>query len=118
MDYDEREKLKSEGWKEFNEATTPSHKANIILHRIITAHYWRAKEELEHRRDCKSCLRKIRGKKYYPGYELDIDHYAENWIYAQRNRDFMKDGVYEELLKSYEPIKSNYLPDDCSVYQV
>lgn len=117
MDYEEREKLKKEGWEKFSDCKTPSGKTQVLMHYIITAHYWRAREFIESRKDYAKCLKKIRGRKYYKGYQLDIDHYTENWLFANKGQEFMKDGVLESCKTWYEPKKSKYLPKGMSIYQ-
>lgn len=118
MEYEEREKLKAEGWKIFSEVKEPYAKRNALMQFIIKAHYWRAREEIESRKDCNSCLRKIFPKKYSPGYEMDIDHYTEHWLYANKDQEFMKDGVFECCVEWYTPISSKYLPNGATVYQI
>lgn len=118
MEYQEREKVKNEAWELFSKASTDAHKANILLHGVITPHYWRARENLEARKNLKSLLKKIFPKKYFPGYEMDIDHYTEHWLFAQKNAPFMTEGIFEQLCKFYDPKESKYLPAGCTEYQI
>lgn len=117
MDYEEREKLKQEGWSKFKDCKTPYGKMQILMHYIIMAHYWRAREELESSKKCDKYLKLIRGKKYYKYYQLDIDHYTEHWLFANKDQEFMKDGVFESCKEWYEPKESKYLPKGMSIYQ-
>lgn len=116
MDYEEREKLKIKGWKLFYDAENAGQKANILLHFIITSHYWRAREELENRSDTAKCLKKIRGSKYYSGYTIDIDHYTEHWMHANQEHECMQNGVMEEMKHYYTPRESKYMPKGHSSY--
>lgn len=115
--YEVREKAKQEGWKKIAESVSPREKAFHFLYRIIWSHYWRAREDIENRRYHKTFLKKIRGKKYYSGYVLDIDHYTPHWMHANRERldqnvlDLIKDEFH------YEPEKCKFLPDGCTSYQ-
>ena len=118
MEYEEREKIKSEAWKQFSEASSDSHKANILLHGVVLPHYWRAREKLEAKKNLKSSLKKIFNKKYCSGYEMDIDHYTEHWLFAQKNASFMTEGIFEQLCQYYDPKESKYLPAGCTEYQI
>lgn len=115
--YEFREKVKTEGWQKIFEATSAREKAFHWLHSVIWSHYWRAREHLESRKDHKTCLRKIMGKKYYPHYVLDIDHYTCHYLYAMREKitqdvlDCLKDEFH------YEGQKCKFLPDYCTSYQ-
>ncbi len=117
MEYKEREELKRKGWDDFSKAETPSGKCQVLMHTIIKSHYWRAREALENRKDCKACLKKIRGSKYYPGYELDIDHYTEHWLFANQDHECMMNGVKEAAEEDwYTPKESKYMTKGCSSY--
>jgi len=78
MQYAEREALKTKAWKAINSKETEiSEKAWGML-AIIEAHYWRAREDLEAMP--KTAQRRIHGKRYLPGYQLDIDVYTRHWL--------------------------------------
>lgn len=84
MDYYEREKRKAEAWKLLSaEDTSLTIKARALL-LLIEAHYWRAREHLEARP--KAEQRRIHGKRYCRGYELDIDVYTRHWLHANGDR--------------------------------
>jgi hypothetical protein len=116
LNYRDREKLKSVGWKLYNPKNDTYTRMDGIRF-ICDAHYWRAVEAL----DCpkkRSKLKKIRGKKYYPGYELDIDHYTPNWLASVRH---LFDPEAVELFKKtyyYQEEPNKYLPKGCTIYQV
>ena len=116
MDYKEREDLKKEGWEIFHKAETPAGKVQALMHFIIKSHYWRARKALEDRKDRKKCLRKIRGSKYYPEYQLDIDHYTENWLWANQNQDFMTEEVKSACEDWYTAQESKYMYKGHSSY--
>ena len=116
MTYEEREELKKIGWGYFSSTDDPKKKAWVLFNYIMPAHYWRAREHLEQRKDCDSCLKKIRGKDYYKGYVLDIDHYSENWVYSHRS--LFDQEVVNNLFSLCEPKKNKYLPDECTEYQL
>lgn len=116
--YKECEDLKNEAWKAFYETTSIPKKSSILMHGIIQAHYWRARESLEERKDCKKCLQKIFKNKYCPGYEMDIDHYTEHWLFSMKNAPFMTPELYEICSEWYEPKESIYLPPGCTIYQI
>ena len=113
--YEKREAMKTEGWDAFNSATTPHGKAGGIL-RVIDAHYWRVREQLEGISTKKRFLKMIVPQKYSPGYELDIDHYTPHWLHA--NRKLIPPDVMEvlETQWGYKPVASKYLPDGMSLY--
>jgi len=84
MDYHEREKRKAEAWKLLSaEDTNLTIKAQALL-LLIDAHYWRAREHLEAMP--KADQRRIHGKRYCRGYELDIDVYTRHWLHANGDR--------------------------------
>jgi len=115
LDYDEREKLKQEGWKNISDDNQPHKNAYYFLHYIIKAHYWRAREALESTHNYRTFLRKIVGKKYSPGYELDIDHYTEHWLHA--NKHLMNEATLQYFIDwFYSPKESKYLPKGHTTY--
>lgn len=118
LTYEMRERLKSEGWDLFKKSESSYAKRNILMHFIINAHYWRAREEVKARKSPKRALKMIYPFHYTPGYEMDIDHYTPHWLFSQRNQPFMTKEVYEACKEWYQPKKSKYLPDGMTVYQL
>jgi hypothetical protein len=115
LSYEEREKMKQEGWDFFTKAKTAHGKTHGLL-RVVTAHYWRQREVFEEDRYAKKHLRMVLPKKYYPGYILENDHYTPHWIHSMRDKipdDVMK--VLEDQW-GYKPTKSAYLPDGHTIY--
>lgn len=116
MLYNEREKIKKESWDDFRNAKTPYGKASALLN-VIMSHYWRQREAIESDKYKKKHLKMVVPKKYSPGYELDIDHYTLHWLHSMRHL------VPKEVLQvledqwGYKPVKSEYLPDGCTIYQ-
>ncbi len=118
MDYESREKLKAEGWELFGKAQSAHAKRNVLMHFIITAHYWRAREAIEARKSPKKALKMIYALYYTPGYEMDIDHYTPHWLFSQRNQRFMTKEIYDACKEWYQPKRSNYLPEGMTLYQL
>lgn len=110
MEYEERERLKEEGWKLFSESKTSHGKAGAIMRFVVLAHYYRAVENLK-----KSQIKKIVGKKYVPGYELDIDDYSRHWLFSMK--DHFQSDVFEALCEWYEPEECKFLPKGCTCYR-
>lgn len=98
-------------------ASTVSEKSFYYINNIIWCHYWRAREDVENSINQKTLLRKIRGKKYFNNYKLDIDHYTKHWLYA--NKDSLSQDVLNEIKKiwGYEPEENKFLPKGCTGYQ-
>jgi hypothetical protein len=113
--YHEREEMKKEGWHAFSRALTPYGKAAALL-RICDAHYWRQREFLEDFPDAKKYLKVTFPKKYFRGYELDIDHYTPHWLHSMRH--LISEEVMEILKDQwgYEPVASKFLPDGHTSY--
>ena len=114
MDYHEREKRKAEAWKLLSaEDTSLTIKAQALL-LLIEAHYWRAREHLEARP--KAEQRRIHGKRYCRGYELDIDVYTRHWLHA--NGDRMPPEVVQCVRDQwyYEPEQSPFLAKNQTSY--
>jgi hypothetical protein len=114
MDYKQREELKEEGWNLLDKCIYPQSKCNIFMHHIIKSHYWRARKHIEIQKNSCTLLRKIRGRKYYKNYELDIDDYTPHWLFA--NKHLMDEETYKCCCKWYEPIESKYLPKGYTTY--
>ncbi len=121
--YEEREVAKKVGWNKLTEYESKGDyqaAAYPLLHYIIAADYWRAREALEAMKDYKKNIKKIMGKKYFTGYLLDIDHYTNHWLAANGHRKelFAKETV--QALQDefgYEPEANKYLPKGMSIYQ-
>lgn len=114
MDYHEREQQKSEAWKLLaDEKTSLTIKAQALL-RVIDAHYWRAREHLEERP--RAVQRRIHGKRYSPGYTLDIDVYTRHWLHA--NGDIIDPEVIDCVREQwgYEPEPSRFLSKGLTSY--
>ena len=116
MIYQEREELKKKSWEAFYKADSPHGKASAILG-VIEAHYWRQREALEADKNKRKHLKMAWPKKYHPGYELDIDHYTLHWLHSMRH--FVPKEAQKALSEQwgYEPLKSKYLPEGCTIYQ-
>lgn len=114
-DYHEREQLKTKAWESFKKGTNDREKAFAIL-QVCRCHYWRAGEALDANPKRISLLRKVRGKKYYGGYELEFDHYIPHWLFAQSH--LFPDDVMKEIKNTwhYEPEESKYLPKGYTQY--
>lgn len=116
MDYHAREQQKTEAWQLLAaEGISLTIKAQALL-RVIDAHYWRAREHLEARP--KSEQRRIHGKRYCPGYQLDIDVYTRHWLHA--NGDRIAPEVVEAVREQwyYEPEQSRFLAKGQTSYAI
>lgn len=116
MDYLEREQQKSEAWTLLAaEDTSLPIKAQALL-RVIDAHYWRAREHIEALP--RAAQRRIHGKRYCPGYQLDIDVYTRHWLHANGDRiaSDVVDFVREQW--SYEPEPSRFLAKGETSYAI
>lgn len=114
--YEERELLKKKFHKEYFSTDNLNKKAGLLLNGLILSHYWRARMTIEDSPRPKLKLRKIRGKKYYANYVLDIDHYTNHWLWANGL------GQYKEVLEKieeiygYKPEENKYMPEGHSYY--
>lgn len=116
MDYHKREQQKAEAWRLLGDTETSlTIKAQALL-RVIDAHYWEAKERLEARP--KAEQRRIHGKRYAPGYQLDIDVYTRHWLHA--NGDRIAPEVVEVVREQwcYEPEESRFLAKGQTSYAI
>lgn len=116
MDYHERERQKTEAWQLLAaENTSLTIKAQALL-RVIDAHYWRAREHLEARPRTEQ--RRIHGKRYSPGYQLEIDVYTRHWLHA--NADRIAPDVIETVREQwhYEPEQSPFLAKGQTSYAI
>ena len=116
MDYHEREQQKTEAWLLLCSADASlTIKAQALLN-VIEAHYWRAREHLEARP--KTEQRRIHGKRYGPGYQLDIDVYTRHWLHANGDRITPEviDAVREQW--HYEPEPCRFLAKGQTSYAI
>ena len=116
MNYHEREQQKTEAWRMLaDESVSLTLKAQALL-RVIEAHYWRAREQLE--ANPRSVQRRIHGKRYSPGYQLDIDAYTRHWLHANGHR--IAPDVIETVREQwhYEPEPSRFLAKDQTSYAI
>lgn len=116
MDYHEREAQKTEAWRLLAaEETSLPIKAQALL-RVIDAHYWRAREHLEARP--RSEQRRIHGKRYCPGYQLDIDVYTRHWLHANGDRIAPEVVAFVRDQWCYEPEPSRFLAKGQTSYAI
>lgn len=116
MSYREREQQKTEAWRVLaDESASLTLKADALL-RVIDAHYWRAREQLEAKP--RSVQKRIHGKRYSPGYKLDIDVYTQHWLHANGHR--ISPDVIETVREQwhYEPEQSRFLAKDQTSYAI
>lgn len=116
--YEEREKAKQKCDEILYDQNSTIHgKASAVVNLKIQSHYWRAREELESMKNHKKFLKKIRGKDYFSGYILDIDHYIPHWLFS------MGESLAPEILECikkqyhYQPKECKYLPKVSTVYR-
>lgn len=121
--YEQREKSKDLCWKiiGFLREEGEYFRASVfLLNGVIKSHYWRAREQFLSN---KTLLRKVVGKSYSPGYELEFDFYIQNWLYSNHdilplNNEFGQRVIKEfENLYHYKKIPNKYLPKGCTTYQ-
>ena len=114
--YQQREQIKSDALSEYVKTDCVKRKAKLTIDGVIFAHYWRAREDIEKAKQTQTKLRKIRGKKYYSGYILDIDHYTRHWLWA--NGDGQEPDVIEAIkdIYFYEAEHNKYMPKGSSYY--
>lgn len=116
MDYYEREEIKGIAWGLLRGEQSSLDEKACAIFMIIDAHYWRAREQLDDMPA--SFRRRVHGKRYTKGYELDIDVYTRNWLAANKNIPGCQDAV-EHFMKStgYAPEASKFLPDGATSYK-
>ena len=114
--YTEREQLKKAAWLRINDADTSLLVKSQALLDVIEAHYWRARESLE--KQPKSEQRRIHGKRYCKGYELDIDVYTGHWLYANGNRIAPEIIAAVLMYWGYEPAESPFLMQGLTSYTI
>jgi hypothetical protein len=115
LDYEQRETLKEEATAVLAQTDYPMHVRAQALQRWIEAHYWRARERLE--ASSHKFQRRVHGKRYCPGYELDIDVYTRHWLAAVAPQIAEQDVVaYIVAEFGYQPEMSRFLPRGHSYY--
>lgn len=116
MNYQEREAAKSEALDVLHDPEATTHKkAWYALHKLIAAHYWRAKEDVD--RAKAPFRRRVHGHRYSPLYELDIDVYTRHWLWSNADT-LLPPGVAQEIAAHwyYEPEEHKMLPKGMSMY--
>lgn len=108
MGFEEREAMEKEAWKVIHSETATIHPKAQGMLKVIESNYWQAREDLESMP--KAAQRRIHGKRYSPGYLLDIDVYTRHWMFAHKWIPI----PYEvfQYVKSefgYEPEESKFL---------
>ncbi len=118
MNYKERERVKTKGFKIYNDKTKSINERALALLNIITSHYWRARLCIENGRTPQTVLRKIMGKTYEKGTELDIHCYTKDWLGSNGDRYDKEIVKVLEQEYGYVSRKNRYLGDGCSVYEI
>ena len=108
MEYAEREVMKTEAWKVINSNDASINAKAWGVLKVIEAHYWRARGALEAMP--KAAQRRIHGKRYSPGYLLDIDVYTRHWL-AENKRIPISYEVIQRVKSEfgYQPEESKFL---------
>lgn len=105
------EVIKQEGWKKIRESKNPNEQYHYLLENIIWSHYWRARYAIENSSKPRTLLKKIRGKKYYSKYILDIDHYTKYWNFSNGDRHDLFSLEVKNLLDNHYPEEEcKYMP--------
>lgn len=113
--YEERESMKQKGWDAYRSDCSTGFKTHGLL-LVISSHYWRARASLE--KMPKAFQRKVHGKRYSPGHELEIDVYIRHWLFANCTKMAI-DPLVIECLNSvwhYKPEKHPLLHDGKTIY--
>jgi len=76
--HSEQETAKEQAWLVVGDKENPIHQRASALLRVIEAHYWHARQALE--AQPKEFLRKVLGKRYTTGIQIEIDWYTSNWL--------------------------------------
>lgn len=86
----------------------------VALLRWIDECYWDARKHFEAMP--KAVQKRIHGKRYSPGYEMDIDVYTRHWLAA--NGDKLAPGVLDYVREhfGYEPEPSRFLGKGQTIY--
>ena len=117
MEYAEREAMKHKAWKVINSKDANIHAKAWGVLKVIEAHYWRAREDLESMP--KAAQRRIHGKRYCPGYHLDIDVYTRHWLVANKSIPISYEVI--QHVKSefgYDPEESKFLHPGQTSYRL
>ena len=117
MEYAEREAMKHEAWKVINSKDANIRAKAWGVLKVIEAHYWRAREDLESMP--KAAQRRIHGKRYCPGYQLDIDVYTRHWLVANKSIPISYEVI--QHVKSefgYDPEESKFLHPGQTSYRL
>jgi len=114
--YQEREDIKNRAWDGFANGSL-SLKMHCLIHGIIWAHYWRAREALEARPKLENKVLKTFYKNYSKDMSLCIDKYTENWLYSMGHIPHKE--LMEKIEKTYyyKPKINKYLPLGMTMYQ-
>lgn len=116
LNYAAREELKALGRELCASSSQPLPVRALGLLAWIKGHYWRAKEALEG--SPKSFQRRVLGKRWAPGIEIEFDWYVRHWLDANGMRVREQDVV--QCLQDefgYTPEKSPYLPPGATYYR-
>lgn len=114
LDYRQREILKHEASVVFHSDADMPTRARALLY-WCEAHYWRARSSLGVMP--KAFQRKVHGKNYFPGYELDIDVYTRHWLWSMGEKLATNDVLdYLADVFGYTPEKSKFLPKGYTEY--
>jgi hypothetical protein len=93
-------------------------KAQAVL-RMAEMDYLIVREKIESTSNPKKLLKQIRGRKYYAGYTLDLDHYTEHWLESHRKAPFMTQQIIMYITDHwYQPKRSKYLKDCNFLYDL
>lgn len=115
MNYEEREDAKRSAWAVLGDQKADLHTKAMYALRLIEAHYWRAKEDVD--RSKAEFRRRVHGMRYSHFYELDIDVYTRHWLWANADR-LLPPGVADEIARcwGYEPEQHKMLRKGMSMY--
>jgi len=111
--YEQREIIKKEAWEILRSDAHIHIKSQAMLN-IIDAHYWRAREGFD--KYPKKTQRRIHGKRFLRGYQLDIDVYTRHWLWAQEMAPIDK-SVRDYVIKNfYTPEQSRFMGKGKTTY--
>jgi len=114
LKYHERERQKHKARAVLNDPEANLFKKSRALLLVIEAHYWRAREHLE--AWSKSAQRRVHGKRYCPGYQLDIDVYTRHWLFTNGDSEDQEVVTYLREQCGYYPEPSRFLPKGRTSY--
>jgi hypothetical protein len=90
----------------------------LSLRIIIDAHYIKARRALN--AGAYKIKKQVYGKNYSKGYQLEIDQYTNNWLYAMRKHQAFGEGchAYNDFCfcYGYGPLKHKNLKDGMTYY--